>query len=467
MNYDREYYNSKEFLDTLKRYEQAIKLNTTPYFSAEELADLLSYGLANNRIEIALNAFVFAKKLFPNTDECTRMEIRILLFKGKALQALPLFDNIAVFDEEMALLKAETYVMLKETQKAQEIITGLLKNLNADDEYTYYALEILLDCGLAKEVLTLCDRILKKLPHIKSIIEVKAESLVELQEIQQAVEIYNKLLDDDPYNISYWEQLGCIYYMTNKFGKALECFEYETTINPDIDYARIMQGFCYYQMSDYKRAKAIFKEQADKNDTPLHELFYYALSLYNEGDKEGALQTFATIIKLSQEGSCETMLARVNKAMLLDEMGETTLAEDALSMALLMKPNKDNRQFIFQDSHLYELKHKDWSTFDEINKFESLGWNEAEELYQLGEHFAKYRHLTLAKRVFSYIRAMFTDPTDVDAYLGYLSWNTGDKENATQAIAKALEGRSYLIFKLFNIPYNANISVKEFIEQIQ
>lgn len=467
MNFDREYYNSKEFLDTLKKYEQAVKLNTIPYFNVEELADLLSYGLANNKFEIALNAFTFAKRLYPNTDECTRMEIRILLFKGEATKAIKLFDNIDIFDEELALLKAETHVMLKETQKAQEIITGLLKNLNADDEYTYYALEILLDCGLAQEVLMLCDKILKKAPHIKSIIEVRAESLVELQEIQSAVEIYNKLLDDEPYNISYWEQLGHIYYMTNKYGKALECFEYETDINPDIDYAMFMQALCYYRMRDYKRAKSIFKEQAQKQNSPLDALFYYALALYKEGDKEGALKIFVNIIKLSQEGSGETMVARVNKAMLLDEMGETTLAEDAMSMALLMKSNKDNRQFIFHDSHLYELKNKDWSTFEELNKYELAGWNEAEEIYQLGIHLVKYGHLILAKRVFNYVKELFTDPTDVDAYLAYILWKTDEQTEAQTAITNALAGKSYLVFELFDLPYNANIAVEEFIEQVK
>lgn len=466
MNYEKEYYNSSEFREILNRYEQAVRLNTIPYFGINELVDLSAYGLATDNIVIALNALTFAKHLHPNTDDCIKMEIKILLFKGEALDALSLFDKIDIFDEELTLLKAETHVTLKETDKAQELIKGLLKNLNAEDEYIYYALEILLDCGLAQEVLTLCEKILKKLPHLKSIIEVKAESFVELQEIQSAVNIYNKLLDDEPYNISYWEQLGHIYYMTNKYGKSLECFEYETTINPDIEYAKIMQGFCYYRMRDYRHAKEIFKEHAVKSKKEIIPLFYYALSLYKEGDIENALRAFAKVVANSQEGGTEIMLARINKAMILDDMGESTLAEDALSMALLMKPNENTKQLIFQESHLYEIKHKEIVTFEELNKLEAAGWNEAEEFYQLGVHFVKFNHPALAKRVFNYIRPQFTDPTDVDAYIAYILWNSNEQQEAIPAISRALEGKSFLIFELFTLPYNANISTKEFIEQI-
>lgn len=122
MNYEKEYYNSSEFREILNRYEQAVRLNTIPYFGINELVDLSAYGLATNNIVIALNALTFAKHLHPNTDDCIKMEIKILLFKGEALDALSLFDNIDIFDEELTLLKAETHVTLKETEKAQELI---------------------------------------------------------------------------------------------------------------------------------------------------------------------------------------------------------------------------------------------------------------------------------------------------------------------------------------------------------
>jgi hypothetical protein len=57
------------------------------------------------------------------------------------------------------------------------------------------------------------------------------------------------------------------------------------------------------------------------------------------------------------------------------------------------------------------------------------------------------------------------DKADIDAYLAYILWNTGRKEEVPQAIESALDGRSNILFELFDIPYNANMSSTEFISQ--
>lgn len=465
MNYDKEYYESPEFRELMKRYEEAVEQHSIPYFGINELADLLAYGLATGKLELAANVLAIAKNLHPNTPDCIKMEVKCLIANGEPRMALKLFDKIDNPDIELSLLKAEVYTMLKENIKAEEIALGLLSEMNPEDEPVYYALEVLLDCGLAMDVLKYCENVLKVSPNIKTILEVKAESLIELQEIEKAVEIYNNLLDDAPYNTTYWEQLGHIYYMTEKYGKALECFEYETDINPEITYARIMQGFCYFRMRDYRHAWEIFEEFSTGEKKDMTSLFYRGVTLHKEGKNEEALEAFALASSYVQEGSIEKMLIRINKAMLLDMTGNCKSAEDALSMALMMRP-KEARQLIFQDAHLYELKCKECMTFEEMGKSDSAGWNEAEEIYQLGVHLAKYNHLALAKRVFIYARGMFNDPTDVYAYIAYTAWHTGYKEQARNAAGNALEGKSFLIFDLFGLPYNANISTDEFMSQI-
>ena len=60
---------------------------------------------------------------------------------------------------------------------------------------------------------------------------------------------------------------------------------------------------------------------------------------------------------------------------------------------------------------------------------------------------------------------MSYDKADIDAYLAYILWNSGKGDNADTYIEGALEGRSNILFELFGLPYNANISTPEFIEQ--
>jgi hypothetical protein len=102
-----------------------------------------------------------------------------------------------------------------------------------------------------------------------------------------------------------------------------------------------------------------------------------------------------------------------------------------------------------------------------MNMLEAKEWTTSEELYKLGEHLVRYNHLILAKRVFRYTREFYADTSDIDAYIAYILWHTGEKEKIEPAIENALEGKSCILFELFDIPYNGNIMAKEFIKQIK
>ncbi len=467
MNNDKGYFESSEFRELLAKYENSIKLGMSIYFGIDEFVDLLSYYLSIDKSEEAENVLEAAKRLHPTAPENTKMEIRLLLYAGEARKALELFKELKYIEEaEMLTIKAEIMVALRDFKQAHDIAIELLQKSMPGQESIYEGLEILLDCGFALDALEICETALKAAPQQTSLYEVKAECLIELQRINEAVRIYNKLLDSNPYSTFYWEQLGHIYYMVKKFGKSLECFEYESAINEDIEYANMMQAYCYYHLRDYSSAKKLFATLADKYRNTVTPIFYIGLCHYYEGHIEEAINAFDIAIGNAQEGTISMMLARINKAILLDLSGEQSVADDAMSMALLMHPD-NMKQLVLTEKHLYDLRDKENLTFDDMNIIETKEWNTEETLYRLGVHLVKHNHLTLGKRVLNYCRDICYDKSDVDAYLAYILWNTDKKEQALEAIENALDGRSNELFELFDIPYNANISSTSFIEQIK
>lgn len=466
MNNDKGFYESPEFRELLAKYEKSIKLGMGIYLGIDEFADLLSYYLSIDRPDDAANVLDAAKRLHPTAPELVKMEIRILLYNGEATQALERFGDLKYIDEaEKLTIKAEIMLALRDFKQARDIAIALLSMKTPDQGYVYEGLEILLDCGFALEALEICERALKMAPGQTNLKEVKAECLIELQRISEAVKIYNELLDENPYSTFYWEQLGHIYYMVKKFGKSLECFEYESAINEEIEYASMMQAYCYYFLQDYKKAKELFGALARKYSNTVMPIFYIGLCHYHERAMEEALNAFDIAINCAQEGTISMMLARVNKAILLDLQGDTSVADDAMSMALLMHPD-NMKQLVLTNKHLYELRDRENLTFDDMNIIETKEWSTEETLYRLGEHLVRHNHLALGKRVFRYCRDISYDKADVDAFLAYILWNTDKKGEVASYIESALDGRSNKLFELFDIPYNANISTTAFIEQV-
>ena len=466
MNYDKGYFDSPEFRELLAKYEKSSKLGIASYFGIDELVDLLSYYLSVDKSDDAATVLDAARHLHPTAPENTKMGIKLLLYNDEPEKALVLFNELKYIDEtEMLTIKAEIMVALRDFKQAHDIAIELLQKSTPGQESIYEGLEILLDCGFAHDALEICETALKVAPQQTSLYEVKAECLIELQRINEAARIYNKLLDNNPYSTFYWEQLGHIYYMVKKYGKSLECFEYESAINEEIEYASMMQAYCYYHLRDYSSAKNLFSRLAEKYKNTVTPIFYIALCHYHEGRLEDAINAFDIAINNAQEGTISIMLARINKAILLDISGAESVADDAMSMALLMHPD-NMKQLVLTGNHLYELRDKENLSFDDMNTIEAKEWSTEETLYRLGVHLVNHNHLKLGKRVLNYCRDICYDKADIDAYLAYILWNTDQREAAIQNIESALDGRSNILFELFGLPYDASTSSASFIGKL-
>lgn len=464
------YFDSQEFRELLKNYEESKKNNKSIYLGIEDLFDILNFYLYQGEIEEAVEVYTLAKSLHPDSPETIKMDIRILLAKDEAETALIRIADLGFPDEEDSkLLQAQVFIALKEFGEARQMALDVLNQENVTKEGFCEALEIMLDGGFTQEVLALVVMALHKDRDDKSLLEIKAECYIEMQKIDKAIEIYNDMLDAEPYSTFYWEQLGRVYYMANRYGKALECFEYELAIDNNIDYAHIMKAYCYYFMRDYKSAGKIFSVISDKYPSSVPPRFYKALCLWHEGCAKEALALFEDIVEQieDKEENIETMLARINQAIILSKMGEKERAARVVSLALLMRPDNMRQLLVGDDEELYNLRDKENPTFKEMNVMDIKEWSTEEELTGLATHLIKYKHYEMAKSVLLCTRRMSKDPADIDARLAFTTFHLGEEDKFRKFAENAIKGKSCLLFELFGLVYDAKATVDSILDKIK
>lgn len=468
MNNNKGYFDTEEFRELLRKYEKAKQENATPYFAAEEFADLMSYYLSEEDVNKAFEVLIISQHLYPEARENIKMKAKYLYCIGEHIKALRKLAQLSPFDDdcELLILQAEIYIALKKFKEARDIAIDLIQKKREEPECVYDGLELLLDCGVALEALSICNALLVQSPDNRNLKEIKAECLIELQQTDDAVEVYNALLDEDPYSTFYWEQLGHTYYLAKRFGKAIECFDYEYAINENIGYAPMMQAYCYYYAGDYPSARAIFNHLHKQYPGANPPLFYIALTHYKEGDNETALELFKEYINLQEESTIEIMLARINKAIILEKSGNAARADETISIALLTHPS-NMKQLILRNGSLYELKDKENLTYEDMNLLDTKEWSQSEELYKLAEHLVEQECFTIAERVLNYCLDITRDKADIYAHLAYILWKSGRKEEALPGIGKAIDGKSWILFKLFGIPYNGYMQAEEFAKEAE
>lgn len=472
MDYAKGYFESSEFRELRKKYEQMKAQGVCSYFETDELSDLLSYYLYTNKMQEAEEVYNHAKKLHSGSTEIKKMEIKILLSCDKAYEALMLIETMDTSNDDDALMiKAEILLAMKEYKLSHNIAKSILKRKDANKDLIYDALEILLDCGCAQEALTITKERLKKNRNEKGLWEIKAECLIELQHTDRAIEIYNALLDEQPYSTFYWEQLGHIYYMIERYGKALECFEYELTINEEIEYARLMQAYCYYRLRVYKKSQEIFESFTKSYPDNMVARFYLALSLAAQGFTAEALNEYDYIINRTPDRlNGETMLALINSGIIYAKEGNNTKAEQCMTRAVNEYRARDSRQLLLNKKGFYELRDKENLTFDDMNQTESKDWYDHETLFACGRMLTREKLYTLAKKVLitaTSLAGSNHDCTEIFAYTAYCSHMTGDNENFRKSVKKALDNKSDKLFELFGIPYDANMLPEKFFRIVQ
>lgn len=461
---DKEFFESKEFQDLLEKYLRT-KGNGTPYFEIDELSDIFAYHLFCGDIESAKEVLAIAWRIHPASDELKKMEVRMCIACNNYDNALERLSTISFSDNDVEMLKAEVFYALKDFKAVHRIAEKILKNNDIRDEISYDALELMLDCGFAQDVLQMTENALTLYPDNKPLWEVKAEALIEMQHTDEAISIYNDLLDKDPYSTFYWEQLGHIYYMCRRYGKALDCFDYELSIDNGIDYAKMMQAYCYYHLHDYDKALQLFGSLNANNSENGTHYFYIALILWEIGDSNEAYTILNKLSLVLDEECIEQVLTRINLSVILDDEGEREEAEEHLKKALSSAP-ENTKQLILNHKTLYELRDKENLTFADMNILEVKDWKRHETFQALGEFYMRQRRHHLAKIAFIEARKTCHDTADIDAYLAYIYFTEGESTLATECIESAIEGRSNLLFELFGMTYDAAVNANKFSQMI-
>ena len=143
MNYEKGYFDSPEFRELLKRYEQAKAINMHTYYAIDELVDLLSYFLYIERCDEGEDILKIARQLHPSAPENAKMEIKLLLSKGEPQRALEVFAGSEHLDDnETKILHAEILLALKDFKNAREIALEIIRQATPEHENLYEALEI-------------------------------------------------------------------------------------------------------------------------------------------------------------------------------------------------------------------------------------------------------------------------------------------------------------------------------------
>lgn len=133
-----------------------------------------------------------------------------------------------------------------------------------------------------------------------------------------ALQAYDRAISQQPTDPYSWYYKGYVLYRLKRYKEALPCLERALSLRPDSTFILNQKGFCLEHLGRHRDAVTAYQQAVRLQPQELRTREYLGQALQSDGDLDGALRVFDTILRMSP--ARETALFQ--RAEILCEMEE-------------------------------------------------------------------------------------------------------------------------------------------------
>lgn len=290
MGYSERDSDALRLQQNIKMYEDAKRTGVPAIMAAVELCDVAEHYYNNGRADDALEVLHFAMEVYPGVATPLVLRARIALLEERdsdgAMHYLDLVDDTS--DLDYIYLMAEITLLDEGADEADEYLQHCFDDVVDEDDEADFVLDvatIFIDYGYADLAQKWLDR--SDEDDLDDYKELVGRIAMSRGEYKKSTEIFEKILEGDPYSTEVWNNLASAQLMQNKVEEAIESSEYSIAINPNDDKALLNKGHGLQQLGKhedaldfYKRFTALYPN--DETGYMLQGNALMALSRYEE-----------------------------------------------------------------------------------------------------------------------------------------------------------------------------------------
>lgn len=213
--------NTEKLQELIKRYEEALLDNKILYLDASEYIEIASHYWVDKRDEEAHQTLSNALLIHPDNDELLRTQIELFIDEGNLKKAREVINSIhPPYSNEIECLNAEIFMEEGEDNKALCILDELYERTTDADTLIDMAklYEDMDNKDKAMQCLEMADQISPNNPDVSiSLLSI----LIDAGKYDDAIELCNQIIDEDPYSFHAWMKIAECYSATSKHDKAI------------------------------------------------------------------------------------------------------------------------------------------------------------------------------------------------------------------------------------------------------
>jgi len=333
-------FNSPEFLESLKKYEDMKKgIVSSCYLDIDTILDISEYYEVNMNSKAAGEVLAFGIQLHPDDIEIKKFKIQNLIIQNQLKEAENVLNDIKSenSDPEIQLMWAALYLQKGERIKGLSLIEKVLNSLTNDDDLEMcveQAGNMLLGIQDAYRAYNILEKYYPKFPDNKVIRELYAEACYDKGNFYRAAQLYNKSLDEDPYDVDKWIFLARSYIFAEDYKKAHESLDFAAAIDENVLEIDVTRASCYYQQRIFDKALEYYKKVYEKDPTNELAIMYASACCLNIDKEAESANLIEQAIRVGGNMSPQFIDMRLQAAIIFEHMNNYAKALFYLNEAL-------------------------------------------------------------------------------------------------------------------------------------
>jgi len=265
-----------DVLELVERYERNLSEGHPGYFDVDELEDISDYYQKRGKYQDSTNVVEMGLRLHPNSSILMLKRATLYLEIGEAQRALQIIDRLPERnDTDANLVRAEIFMQLNRREEALQILHQVMEEeLSEKSALCLDITGILVEDGMHGEAVDfLLEAIAEDPKNIDLLFEL-AYSYEQLGNTSEAILVYKRILDNDPYSSETWFNLGQACFNESRYSEAIEAYDYALVVNPKDLLAQLQKAHSYFQDGQFILAAAAYKEYGLHSEITAAVLIY-------------------------------------------------------------------------------------------------------------------------------------------------------------------------------------------------
>lgn len=245
-----------ESAEIVRRYEQSVNDRDVPYFDVDEVEVIADYYLSCGKTKESFNVIDLGLKLHPNNTSLQTKRAKVYLESGDVRKAYQILErNTLPNDADSLLLKGDALMRLHRSNEAASVFERLIALPGVETESTSLDIAyIYIANNEFAEALHYLKIGLEETPDNIDLLQEAAFCYEQLQQIDQAIEMYHRIISVDPYSSEGWYNLGLIFFNRGLYENAMDAFDFVTVIDEEDTGGWLQKGNSLFHLNRFREA---------------------------------------------------------------------------------------------------------------------------------------------------------------------------------------------------------------------